>query len=621
MASLYKQKVGGRDYWYIREMARVNGKPTAINTIYLGTVNNIIRMATCGNAEISKIQSSSFGALWLAEQIEKSFNLVDSIDAFFKHDKKNGPTVGEYFLYAVLNRMVDAVSKEALPEWYANTAIQFIRPFRDLKLLDSRNFWRAWEKVDEETLRNIAATFFSKVGAFLKSTADCMLFDTTNFYTFMDSKTDSELAKRGKNKQGRDWLRQIGLALLVDRGTKLPLYYKEYEGNCHDSKLFGRIMEDILKAMERYGRQDVTIVVDKGMNAEENFAAIDATEGMGFITTYSPYNEERLIHVAMKKFEPVNTVRNKELAQRGLADDRILAWRTEGEYWGAKRLVIVTYNPVSATKQRYAFDQKLVRLGSLLQEIKAKVNRNAQGWRNEQTIRERIAGECKERHLREELYDIRFENTPNGLRMFCHKNDYQIRRRLDWLGKNIIITSRTDWSTEEVVQSSLDRYIVEESFRKAKHDRLVSVNPIRHWTDPKIRCHILTCVMAEVLLRLMEMKLADAGQYHTADVIMRSMHELHSSLCWVSGLPNPQRLIDEPNALQSSILAAFGYTITDGKLVHLDGTAANAAKKPGRPKGSKNKAKEELLPKKHRGRPPKYLLTKASSKKPDVDTL
>jgi transposase len=194
--------------------------------------------------------------------------------------------------------------------------------------------------------------------------------------------------------------------------------------------------------------------------------------------------------------------------------------------------------------------------------------------------------------------------------MLCHKNDYQIRRRLDWLGKNIIITSRKNWSTEDIVQASLDRYIVEDAFRKAKGDRLVSVNPIRHWTDSKMRCHILSCIMAEVYLRLIEMKLADAGVRHTADVVMRSMHELHSSLCWVRGQKAPQRLIEEPDDLQASILAAFGCKIAEGRMLPLGESfpaGANPPRKRGRPKGAKNKEPVGADPPKRRGRPPKHL--------------
>ena len=64
------------------------------------------------------------------------------------------------------------------------------------------------------------------------------------------------------------------------------------------------------------------------------------------------------------------------------------------------------------------------------------------------------------------------------------------------MGKNILVTDRSDWTDEEIVQAALDRYIVENSFRQTKDDDLVSALPIRHWTDGKIRCHFLTCVVA-----------------------------------------------------------------------------------------------------------------------------
>jgi hypothetical protein len=63
---------------------------------------------------------------------------------------------------------------------------------------------------------------------------------------------------------------------------------------------------------------------------------------------------------------------------------------------------------------------------------------------------------------------------------------------------------------------------------------------------------------------------------------------------------------------ESSILAAFGHKVAEGKLVPLDATDAEVVKKRGRPKGSKNKAKVEPVPPKHRGRPPKHQLKKAN---------
>jgi hypothetical protein len=118
--------------------------------------------------------------------------------------------------------------------------------------------------------------------------------------------------------------------------------------------------------------------------------------------------------------------------------------------------------------------------------------------------------------------------------------------------------------------------------------------------------------MAEVYLRLIELKLAAAGCHHRAAVVMRSMHEMHSSLCWIRGQKAPQRMIEEPDKLQSSILAAFGYKVAEGRMLPLNACSSTGDEPPrkrGRPKGSKNKVDVKAAPPKRRGRPPKHLLS------------
>jgi len=81
-------------------------------------------------------------------------------------------------------------------------------------------------------------------------------------------------------------------------------------------------------------------------------------------------------------------------------------------------------------------------------------------------------------------------------------------------GKNITITDNADWTTTEIVEASLDRWQVEDRFRLSKDDDLVGIQPIRHWTDSKIRCHLFTCIVAMVFLRRLELRLAAAGALH-----------------------------------------------------------------------------------------------------------
>jgi len=126
MAHLHKKMKKGRPYYYIREIARVGGKPTVVSQVYLGSLERMLEMSrgTGGDDSIVKIKSEEFGALWLANLIDQEIDIAGLIDSVIpKGKKETGPSVGEYFLYAVFNRMIDACSKRSLPDWYADNRL------------------------------------------------------------------------------------------------------------------------------------------------------------------------------------------------------------------------------------------------------------------------------------------------------------------------------------------------------------------------------------------------------------------------------------------------------------------------------------------------------------------
>jgi transposase len=514
-----------------------------------------------------KIQTQAFGALWLANLVEKEIDLAGLIDGIVNVEKDNAPSVGEYFVYAVYNRMIQSCSKRAMPDWYKPTAIQHIRPVK-IEELNSQMFWLKWNQVEEQQLEKIATEFLRRISRLEPSSSDCFMFDTTNYYTFMASDTDSGLAQRGKSKEGRDWLRQIGVALLVSRDKRIPLYYREYEGNRHDSKVFLQIMDDMFKAMRNsLGEERVlTIVFDKGMNSEDNIAAIDAKEGVNFITTYSTHYADHLVHVDLDRFKIVDTRKNRKLSRYGKKDDQLLAWRTHEEYWGRERTVVVTYNPLTATKQRYAFEKKMLRLQDNLFEFQSKVNSHAPYWRNQATVLKRYNDICTELHIPSDLYTVELYTHDKRLRMNFRKNHYRIGRYIDRFGKNILITNITNWTTDEIVQASLDRWTVENGFRLTKDEAQVALRPIRHWTDSKIRCHIFSCIAALAFLRIIELRLRGAGVYMTAKAAMNHMNSLHSCLMWLPGKRKAMRMLEEPSEEQTDIMQAFGWKTAGGVL-------------------------------------------------------
>ena len=549
----------------MREIARVDGKPKVISQTYIGSPQRVAGLVVGKEQALRTLKVEEFGSLWLAKQLDSEIDLAEIIDSTVKRGaRENGPTVGEYFLYCVFNRMIKAVSKNRLSRWYSQTAIQHIRPV-DVGELTSQRYWEKWDRVSEEALFKIAREFFQRVWQLESPSADCLLFDTTNYYTFLASHTPSELARRGKNKDGRHHLRQIGLGLLIARDSRLPLYYCVYPGNVHDSKQFEAIMDEmfgIVCGLDR-SKERLTVVIDKGMNAEGNYAWIDEHSRIHFVTTYSTYFAEELSQTVLDRFEPVDIEKNRQRVKEQRSEDQLLAYRSKGEYWGKKRAVVVTYNPATARKQAYTLQSKLEAIRQQLLIMRERVRENAAHWRKPEAIRERYVRMCERMHVSSDFYSISFEQTQEGLSMGFRKDVYRISKKLAMFGKNIIITDNTDWTTREIVEASLDRWQVENRFRLSKDDDLVGTRPLRHWTDSKIRCHLFTCVVAMTYLRRLELKLASVGINRTAEDVMDDMRQLHSVLMLSKDARKPTRRLETPTKTQSEVLSAFGHRVDD----------------------------------------------------------
>jgi transposase len=318
MAHFHVKTKKGRPYLYVREIARVDGKPKVISQVYIGSPERVAGLIGGLAPALQTLSAEEFGALWVAQQIDKDIDICSIIDSIIPvAERETGPSIGEYFLYCIWNRMIEAVSKNKMSEWYKRTAVQHIRPI-DLSELTSKRYWEKWDRIEEEVLKTITLKFFEKLWDIEATSADCLLFDTTNYYTFMASQTESEIACRGKNKAGRHNLRQIGLGLLVARNSRLPLHYSVYPGNLHDSKQFESIMDEMFgivcglnKTKER-----LTVVIDKGMNSEGNYSWIDEHSRIHFITTYSTYFAQELAATPLERFEVADTLKNRQLIER-----------------------------------------------------------------------------------------------------------------------------------------------------------------------------------------------------------------------------------------------------------------------------------------------------------------
>lgn len=133
---------------------------------------------------------------------------------------------------------------------------------------------------------------------------DSLMYDTTNYYNYWNVTTESELSRMTKSRAGKKSLRHIGLALAVDRDWGLPLFFRLYPANEHNSKVIKGLLDELFEHIRSCtsDKKGITLVFDKGNNSEELIARLDESRHY-FIGSRSPYHHEELCNIPIEHYQ------------------------------------------------------------------------------------------------------------------------------------------------------------------------------------------------------------------------------------------------------------------------------------------------------------------------------
>ena len=96
----------------------------------------------------------------------------------------------------------------------------------------------------------------------------------------------------------------------------------------------------------------------------------------------------------------------------------------------------------------------------------------------------------------------------------------------------------------------------EADFRQMKDRRVVSFSPMFHWTDQKIRVHVLYCVLALMVARLMRRETERAGLPMSVRALLSSLAGIQETLLLYQGergRPRARRMLTEMDATQERL--------------------------------------------------------------------
>jgi len=518
MPSLTRKFIKGRPYYYVRHCQRIDGKPKIIKTTYLGPLDRILQAVEAAQIPQAPQQAEilNFGDVAALYDQADQLRLAELIDAQLpKRDQ--GLSIGQYLVLAALNRAASPTSKAQLAHWYRQSILPRLLPASSAQL-SSQAFWNHMDRVEEEDILAIETQLSKRLIEDLKINLRTLVYDGTNFFSYINTTNPATLPARGHNKQKRGDLRQVSLGLLVSTDFHVPLFHKVYAGNVNDSTIFRTITDELAVRYRHLAQacEHITLIFDKGNNSTESFDTVENSP-FHFIGSLVASQHSDLLQVPLGQFG----------ALAGEQFEGCRAYRTAKVIFGQERRVVITYNDHLLEGQLQGINASLQKARRKLDQLQAVLGRRRHGkvkggkWPTVASVTRQVEQILSGQFLKSLLhYEIKRGSVPR----LTYRTDTNALARLikTHLGKTILFTDNNDWTNEEIVSGYRAQHHIESAFRDMKNPHFLGWSPMFHWTDSKIRVHAFYCVLALTLTSLLRRTLHQKG----LDLSMRRMSEL-----------------------------------------------------------------------------------------------
>ncbi|SFF94717.1 Transposase DDE domain-containing protein [Desulfotomaculum arcticum] len=360
---------------------------------------------------------------------------------------------------------------------------------------------------------------------------DIVYYDVTNYYFEIDRQDD--LRKKGPSKEHRkDPIVQMGL--LLDK-LGLPISYKLFPGNTHDSQTLMPVLTEMKK---KFGVRRIITVADKGLNSGDNIA-YSTVLGDGYIYSKSvrgaseDFKQWVLDETGYRQLTDSYKLKSKlvpdaeiNVTVKQIGKKKIKKKETVEQKW------IVFYSEKYAARAKHKREEAIAKAVKMI-ENPAKYRR---------TFDYGAAGYIENLKIDKETGEIM--NTEDALMLDTRK----IEDEEKYDGYYAIVTSELDDADKHIIEMYRGLWRIEESFKVTKS--VLGTRPVYLRTNEHINAHFLICFIALLIARIVEMRLG--GKY----TISKITETLQNVAC--SHLDQNLWLFDFADEVTDECNAVFG---------------------------------------------------------------
>lgn len=192
----------------------------------------------------------------------------------------------------------------------------------------------------------------------------------------------------------------------------------------------------------------------------------------------------------------------------------VLTKRFKHNVMGVERTIVITYEETLYMKKKKTLIKNLKKTHGEMEDLSAKIGtpRN----RTTEVIEEK-AKKIVRRKAVKGLFTYDVDEDDSCIHLSWNVDEDAVMEREKRFSKTIHFTDQHGWTTEEIIKAYRSKNVVEGDFMMLKSG--VSVMPMWHWTDDRIRVHVFCCVLALLLLMVLKRRLKAVDL--SLEVVMR----------------------------------------------------------------------------------------------------
>jgi transposase len=505
---LVAKKVKGREYFYLVEKGRREGRVVTVRTVYIGDRQKLAEVVqrSVSAALPSAFVVQSVGATLALATIAADLGMESLIDQVCAVRAGAAP-IGRRLVLAAIHRVLAARRDNGLHHlraFYEDSVLAELLPI-DASALDDRRMCEVLGRLTSAQIERIEAAVVRCLVERERVATEALAFDCTNFDSYAGAKTRSRLLQRGHSKSGRS-LRMLGMGLLVTEDDGMPLLTFTYPGNQNDVTAFKRFLHaldrrhDVLQVS-----LDTTVAADGGNISKQILGRLEKS------------HRHYVLRLPARHAGTLSRSKRSELpALVGRFKGKVWAKKHLCEVYGRLRCVVEVYSLRMHLRQLPGLERDRRQAREQLRHLQELLERQRRGQRRQKpltvaAVKRRADAALAREHMRS-LFQIQiakgegtptlsFEEQPEAWR---YLQDYE-------LGRTLLVTNRADWSAEQIVHACRLQGHNERLFRDLKDPACVSMLPLRHRRDHALRAHALIVGLGLILAKVVQRRIRQAG--------------------------------------------------------------------------------------------------------------